>query len=169
MPAFRLLSNTRSWPKSNLLYLYVAGGEFTRNADGEINSSPNVNTLWRQKKVSRKSVKDQKWKGSGTSFIWSNWLQSQQELRIIVDYKKGSRDHVITGKVKIDSDGDFNSDTEATFTTNSDGAKGMFNVAFDRCSTLASITSDGGDGKRENLRIYRFGELLFTLKPVIKE
>lgn len=44
----------------------------------------------------------------------------------------------------------------------------MFNVGFDRCSTLASITSDEGYGLRDGHQIFHFGKMEFYLKHVIQ-
>ncbi|REE01048.1 hypothetical protein [Marinoscillum furvescens] len=168
LPEFRLKDNLRGWPNGNYLYLHVVGGEFSRNSQGEvINTSPQINTIWNKKLVSRKNVRDKKWVSSGASFIWSNWKQSQHELRFVVDYTKGSRDQKTTVKVKMDANGNFDADSEVEATTVSKNARNMFTVGFDRCSTLASIESSGDQGKRNGLRIHYFGELMFTLDTEI--
>lgn len=168
LPEFRLKRNLRDWPNGNYLHLHVVGGEFSRNSQGEvINTSPQINVIWKEKRVSRKNVRDKKWISSGASFIWSNWKQSQHELRFVVDYKKGRKDQKTTIKVKMDASGNFSADSEVEATTVSNNARNLFSIGFDRCSTLASIETSGNQGKRNGLRIHYFGDLLFTLDTEI--
>tara|TARA_Y100000310_G_C20686939_1_gene819621 strand:+ start:1028 stop:2008 length:981 start_codon:yes stop_codon:yes gene_type:complete len=170
MPEFRLTDNTRSWPYRNYLYLWAITGSFTRDSNGFVNASPNVNELWWLKEVSRSNAKDKKWLSSGISFVESNWKEEEVELRIAVAHKKSSNDFTLKGTVKISTDGDETDSEQSTGYELSkiDKAQSMFNVGFDRCSTLASITSDEGYGLRDGHQIFHFGKMEFYLKHVIQ-
>ena len=166
MPKYFLHHNTRNWPNPNYLYFWTVTGEFTVDSNGFVNTSPNVNDLWGARKVSRSNVGE--WLSTNVSFLLSNWKQSQTDMRIVVASYKRRTSVNESGTVKINSDGTSTSEHQIAYTISKDAARPMFSVAFDRCATLGSITSDEGFGKKDGHRIYRFGDLSFYFKPVIR-
>jgi hypothetical protein len=171
MPQYRLHGNTRGWPSQNFLYLWSVVGEYSVDAEGLIVPGPGISDVWGTggKPVSRDNAKNERWLNTDVAFIKSNWLQSQTDVRIVVAYKGGNATFTDTGTVKIDTDGDFSSERTATYKVAQGSAKRIFSVEFDRCATLASITSDEGMGLNDGHRVYRFADFSFYLKPIIKE
>lgn len=172
MPQYRLHGNTRGWPSNNQLFLWTVVGNVSVASNGTVNISPDTDQIWDEKKVSRKNAKNQNWLNSDVSFIRSNWRQNQVGMRIIVAHRKSGNEVDIKSEVKVNTDamGNTTSTTETTadFSVSEDKAKTMFNVEFDRCSTLSSIKTDGGFGLREDYRVHRFNNFSFYLKPVVR-
>jgi hypothetical protein len=168
MPKFRLNGNTRGWPSKNMLYLWTVAGEFTIGSNGFIQASPRVNKVWNGHPVSRNNAAKGNWLNSEVAFIWNSWKQSQVDLRIIVAHKKRKSEVEITQVVKIDTDGNYSAETTTEYSISKEKAKEMFNVAFDRCSTLATMTSDGGFGTKNGFRVWQWGKFSFYLEPVLR-
>lgn len=170
MPQFRLHGNVARWPNANYLFMWTIVGDFTVADNGAINASANINNIWGQSgsghRVSRHNASRENWLNTETSFIKSNWRRSETELRIAVAFQRAIDERMeISGTVKVDADGNFTGETTASYTLNKWNVIPIFNVAFDRCSTLAKITSDEGFGLRNGYRVYRFGKFGFYLKP----
>jgi len=167
MPKFILHKNTRGWPSPNYLWLWTVTGTYSIGSNGQVVPNDNSQDIFVKKKVSRSNVG--KWRDTGSSFIVSNWTKERNDLRIIVAYKRGVNDLEVTGEIGIDVDGDYKSETKTKYTVKSnDKANLMFNKVYDRCSVLATITSDTGQGTYEGYRIYSEQDFSFYLVPDIR-
>lgn len=173
LPKFRLHKNTRNWPNNNRLYMWAITGDFTVDANGFINTAPNIDDPWgigRGQRVSRSNASDANWLGSNMSFLKSNWLKSQTELRIVVAHRKDWQKKInYTDKVAVNTEGFEGSNASAEFTIKSEKtALMMFNMSFNRCTVLGQMASEGDYGTKDGYHVYRFNDFSFYLRDDIR-
>ncbi len=165
MPQFRLTKHTRKWPEDSKIDFYIIKGDYELDSEGiATNLSVNENDAYLFNfRLSRRDIDRGRWKVAPASFLIHNWRSRQSEFRFVVTFKQWYTNPKvkISGKVGIDADGNYESDQQISYVIEQDKARLLFNVPFDRCSTLGSITSDTGFGTRNGARIYNFNGLEF--------
>lgn len=170
MPAFRLDENIRAWPNANLIYFWVANGDFVLGSNGLPTISANVNMPIADFEVTRKEANIKRWKVTPASFIISSWKPESSNMYLVWGCTKTSVQIDVSGSLKGSKDGVTTEASVKVAFRNSVEVESA--LGFDKCFTLNnnvnSINQGFGFYGTTSHPIYAFNRIraYFTLESI---
>lgn len=179
-PLFNLTKNTRGWPNTNYIYMWVVTGDVEYESNGFPKPSSKVEVVLNKKQVYRSQVPDV-WI-QGNSFLIQNWNFNSDEIAVIWGYFKNSGDLKITGEVKVSDKGTPSGSLKAEYKLDGDGKMELMSRQnFDKCVLLENNfwSYNQGHGFRQealdalvtlyNYPVYKMGDIKFYYTTTLQK
>jgi hypothetical protein len=179
-PLFNLTKNTRGWPNTNYIYMWVVTGDVEYESNGFPKPSSKVEVVLNKKQVFRSQVPDV-WI-QGNSFLIQNWKYNSDEIAVVWGYYKNNGKLKITGEVKVSDKGTPSGTLKAEYEVDGKGdVELMSRQNFDKCVLLENNfwSYNQGHGFRQealdalvtlyNYPVYKMGDIKFYYTTTLQK
>lgn len=170
MPAFRLDDNIRAFPSPNIIYFWVANGDFVLGSNGLPTISSTVNMPIANFEVTRKEARIKRWKVTPSSFIISSWKPESSNMYLVWGCTKTNVQIDVNGGLKGTKDGlTAEASVKVAFRNSVELESAL---SFDKCFTIKnnvnSINQGFGFYGTTNNPVYAFNRIraYFTLETI---
>lgn len=133
-PQFNLTSNTRGWPNTNYIYMWVINGDVEYESNGFPKPKRNIEMVLNKKQVTRSQVPNA-WI-EGNSFLIQNWKFNSDDIAIVWGYFDRNSSLKISGEVKVSDSGAPSGSLKAEYEIDEGDKKLMSHQNFDKCVML---------------------------------
>ncbi|MCH7400837.1 hypothetical protein ACFOUP_12720 [Belliella kenyensis] len=145
-PKFNLTKNTRGWPNTNYIYMWVVTGDVEYESNGFPKPSSKVEVIYNKKQVYRSQVPNA-WI-DGNSFLIQNWKYNSDDIAVIWGYFDRNSKMKFTGEVNTSDKDKASGGLKAEYEIDEGDKRLMSRQNFDKCALLENNfwSDDQGHG-----------------------